>query len=58
MVIPPAQKRNSNFGAEYIYMESAPTSIPSTLFISLIFNVLAVSLIAKVKHFAYFLCFC
>nr|DAO03195.1 MAG TPA: hypothetical protein [Caudoviricetes sp.] len=39
-------------------MESAPASIPSTLFNTLIFNVLAVSLITKVKHFAYFLCFC
>ena len=51
-------KNETQISGQNIYMESAPTSIPSTLFISLIFNALAVSLIAKVKHFAYFLCFC
>ena len=50
-------KNETQISGQNIYMESAPTSIPSTLFISLIFNALAVSLIAKVKLFALFLCF-
>lgn len=50
-------KNETQISGQNIYMESAPTSIPSTLFISLIFNALVVSLIAKMKLFALFLCF-